>query len=288
MKSIFKVSLLAATVAFVAGCQQDEEKAPETPAVEQVASSNTAAEPSTTTESNTATKSVETEFKTADEKAAYAIGSSFATYLNASIEKPAELGINLDKTLLLKGIEDVFDGKGQLTEEEARAALEDLDKRVSDIMQKKATEKAAANKSAGDEYRAKFAKEEGVTTTESGLMYKVLKKGDGEKPKATDTVQVHYKGTLIDGTKFDSSYDRKEPATFPLDRVISGWTEGVQLMSVGSKYEFVIPPQLAYGEQDTPTIPANSTLVFEVELLKVEKPAKQAEQKAESKASQTK
>lgn len=269
MKSIFKVSLLAATVALAAGCQQPT--APVAEQTEAAAVDNQVATDEAKSEKATLT------LKTDNEKAAYAIGSSFATYLNASIEKPAALGIQLDKTLLLKGIEDVFDGKGQLTEEEARAALEDLDKRVSDIMQKKVTEKAAANKSAGDEYRAKFAKEEGVTTTESGLMYKVLKKGDGEKPKATDTVQVHYKGTLIDGTKFDSSYDRKEPATFPLDRVISGWTEGVQLMSVGSKYEFVIPPQLAYGEQDTPTIPVNSTLVFEVELLKIEKPAEKKE-----------
>ncbi|MEF1308336.1 FKBP-type peptidyl-prolyl cis-trans isomerase, partial [Vibrio owensii] len=113
-------------------------------------------------------------------------------------------------------------------------------------------------------------KQEGVVKTDSGLLYQVETPAEGEKPKDTDTVQVHYKGTLIDGTQFDSSYDRGEPATFPLNRVIPGWTEGVQLMPVGSKFKFVIPPELAYGDQDTPSIPANSTLVFEVELLKIE------------------
>jgi len=260
MKSIFKVSLLAATVALAVGCQKEEEpKATTDPAAEQTeqASADTTA----------------TEFKTEDDKAAYAIGVSFANYLSTSIEKPGELGIKLDKALVLQGIEDVFAGKPQMNEQDTRTALEGLDKRVAETMKKQADEKSAANKKAGDEYRAEFAKQDGVKTTESGLMFKELKPGTGDKPKATDTVQVHYKGTLIDGTQFDSSYDRGEPATFPLNRVIPGWTEGVQLMPVGSKFEFVIPPELAYGEQDTPTIPANSTLVFEVELLKVEKPA---------------
>ncbi|EKO3989065.1 FKBP-type peptidyl-prolyl cis-trans isomerase, partial [Vibrio fluvialis] len=117
----------------------------------------------------------------------------------------------------------------------------------------------------------------GVKKTSTGLLYQVLTPAQGDSPKDTDTVQVHYKGTLTDGTQFDSSYDRGEPATFPLNRVIPGWTEGVQLMQVGSKYKFVIPPELAYGEQDTPTIPANSTLVFEVELLKIDNGDKAAQ-----------
>ena len=128
-----------------------------------------------------------------------------------------------------------------------------------------------------EEYRAKFAKEAGVVTTKSGLMYKVEKEGTGAKPAATDTVEVQYKGMLTDGTVFDSSYQRNQPATFPLNQVIPGWTEGVQLMPVGSKFEFVIPPQLAYGAQANPSIPANSTLVFQVELLSI-KGAKQAQQ----------
>ncbi|MEZ9746531.1 FKBP-type peptidyl-prolyl cis-trans isomerase [Vibrio splendidus] len=250
MKSVLKVSLLAATVMLAVGCQKEEPKA-EAPQVEEA-------------------KVAAVNFKTEDDKAAYAIGVSFANYLSTSIDKPSELGINLDKDMVLQGIEDVFAEKAALNEEETRAALEALDKRVAETMQAQAAEKSAEVKKAGDDFRAEFAKTEGVKQTESGLLYQVMTAGEGASPKDTDTVQVHYKGTLTDGTQFDSSYDRGEPATFPLNRVIPGWTEGVQLMQVGSKYKFVIPPELAYGEQDTPTIPANSTLVFEVELLKID------------------
>ncbi|SEG72841.1 FKBP-type peptidyl-prolyl cis-trans isomerase [Vibrio hangzhouensis] len=261
MKSLFKVSLLAATVMLAVGCQKEEPKT-EPAAQEQVQAETGKA----------------VHFKTEDDKAAYAIGVSFANYLSTSIEKPAEFGIELKKELVLKGIEQAFAGQAELTEEEIRAALEGLDKRVAESMQKQATEKAAAALKAGDEFRAEFEKQDGVTKTESGLLYLVETEGTGQQPKETDTVEVHYKGTLIDGTQFDSSYDRGQPAAFPLNRVIPGWTEGVQLMKVGSKYKFVIPPELAYGEQDTPTIPANSTLVFEVELLKIEGDDAQAAQ----------
>lgn len=255
MKSIFKVSLLAATVALAAGCQKEDETKVETAAaVEQV---------QTETGKTVA-------FKTEDDKAAYAIGVSFANYLSTSLDKPSEIGITLNKDLVLKGIEHVFAGSAELNEEETRAALEALDKRVAATMQEQAAEKSAEAKKAGDDFRVEFEKQDGVKKTDTGLLYQVMTPAEGEQPKDTDTVQVHYKGTLIDGTQFDSSYDRGEPATFPLNRVISGWTEGVQLMPVGSKFKFVIPPELAYGEQDTPTIPANSTLVFEVELLKID------------------
>ncbi|WP_428775733.1 FKBP-type peptidyl-prolyl cis-trans isomerase [Vibrio sp.] len=254
MKSMFKVSLLAATVLLAVGCQKEEE--PKAEAAEQVQAETQAVN-----------------FNSEDDKAAYAIGVSFANYLTTSIEKPSEFGINLTKEMVLKGISDSFAGTPALDEEQTRVALEDLDKRVAETMQKQAAEKAAAAKKTGDDFRAEFEKQEGVKKTESGLLYQVMTPAEGEMPKATDTVQVHYKGTLVDGTQFDSSYDRGEPATFPLDRVIPGWTEGVQLMPVGSKFKFVIPPELAYGEQDTPTIPANSTLVFEVELLKIESSA---------------
>lgn len=250
MKSVLKVSLLAATVMLAVGCQKEEPKA-EAPQVEEV-------------------KVEAVNFKTEDDKAAYAIGVSFANYLSTSIDKPSELGINLDKEMVLQGIEDVFAGNTALNEEETRAALESLDQRVAETMQAQAAEKSAETKKAGEDYRAEFEKTEGVQKTDTGLLYQVMTAAEGESPKDTDTVQVHYKGTLTDGTQFDSSYDRGEPATFPLNRVIPGWTEGVQLMQVGSKYKFVIPPELAYGEQDTPTIPANSTLVFEVELLKID------------------
>ncbi|MDC0612301.1 FKBP-type peptidyl-prolyl cis-trans isomerase [Vibrio sp.] len=252
MKSLFKVSLLAATVMLAVGCQKED-----------------AAETSKTDTPAAQTETKQMTFKSEDEKAAYAIGVSFANYLNTSLDKPKEMGIELDKKMVLAGIEDAFADKSGLSEEEAHKALEGFDKRLNDVAAKKAKEKADADKKAGDDFRAKFEKEDGVKKTESGLLYKELTPGTGKSPKATDTVEVQYKGTLIDGTKFDSSYDRGKPATFPLNRVIPGWTEGVQLMKEGAKYEFVIPPELAYGDQATPTIPANSTLVFEVELIKV-------------------
>ena len=260
MKPFFKVSLLAATVMLAVGCQKEE--APKTEATPQAQTEQAKPE---------AEASKLEQFKSDDDKAAYAIGVSFANYLATSLEKPSEIGIELKKELVLQGIQDVFNEKAALTEEETRKVLEELDQRVATKMQEQAAEKAAATQKAGDDFRAAFEKEEGVQKTESGLLYQVLNSAEGEKPAETDTVEVHYVGTLIDGTKFDSSYDRNQTATFPLNRVIPGWTEGVQLMPVGSKFKFVIPPELAYGTQDTPTIPANSTLVFEVELVSIDK-----------------
>jgi FKBP-type peptidyl-prolyl cis-trans isomerase FkpA len=130
---------------------------------------------------------------------------------------------------------------------------------------------ADPNSEKGEAFLKENSTKEGVKTTASGLQYKVLKEGTGKSPKATDTVEVHYKGTLLDGTEFDSSIKRGQPATFPLNRVIPGWTEGVQLMKEGAKYQFTIPSKLAYGERGTPggPIPPNSTLIFEVELLSI-------------------
>lgn len=131
---------------------------------------------------------------------------------------------------------------------------------------------AQDNKAAGEAYLDGNKKKEGVKVTASGLQYEVLKAGSGKQPKATDTVVVHYRGTLIDGTEFDSSYKRGQPIDFPLNRVIPGWTEGVQLMQEGAKYRFVIPSDLAYGPRGTPGGPIgpDATLIFEVELLKVQ------------------
>ena len=130
---------------------------------------------------------------------------------------------------------------------------------------------AAENLEAGRAFLAENAEDPEVVTTDSGLQYKVLQEGTGEQhPKATDKVTVHYHGTLIDGRVFDSSVDRGEPASFPLNRVIPGWTEGVQLMNVGSKYRFYIPYNLAYGENGTGSIPPFSTLIFDVELISIE------------------
>ncbi|MDP2544419.1 FKBP-type peptidyl-prolyl cis-trans isomerase [Photobacterium damselae subsp. piscicida] len=282
MKPVLKMSVLAATIFLAVGCQ-DENKADTKPAepvkAEQTVSAAAPAE-----------KATAVEFKTEDQKAAYAIGASLAQYLAANLDQQQELGIKLNCKDVLAGVEDVFADKSRLTPEQTQQALQELDKRVSEIVQQKAKQESEQNLKAGTEFREKFAKEQGVVTTKSGLMYKIEKEGTGPKPVATDTVEVHYKGTLIDDTEFDSSYKRNQTATFPLNQVIPGWTEGVQLMPVGSKFEFVIPPQLAYGSQANPSIPANSTLVFQVELVgikgKTEKPATEAAKEVTKAASQ--
>ena len=263
MKPVLKMSVLAATILLAVGCQDEKsaETKPAEPAkVEQVAAEATAAT-----------------FSSEDEKAAYAIGASLAQYLAANLDQQKELGLELDRDMVLAGVSDVFAGNSRLTPEETQQALQDLDKRVSDIVMEKAKAEAEKNIKAGEEYRAEFEQKEGVVKTESGLLYHIDTQAEGEKPQATDTVKVHYKGMLTDGTEFDSSYKRNQPATFPLNQVIPGWTEGVQLMPVGSKFTFVIPPELAYGSQANPSIPANSTLVFEVELLEIVKAEEPAE-----------
>ncbi len=151
---------------------------------------------------------------------------------------------------------------------------EDLNKAMMAYQQeaqKKVELENQTKANAGKTFLAENAKKPGVVTTSSGLQYQVLKEGTGKQPTATSEVTVHYEGKLIDGTVFDSSIARKEPVTFALNQVIPGWTEGVQLMKEGAKYRFVIPAELAYGAQETGSIPANSTLVFEVELIKVVK-----------------
>ncbi|QDU80243.1 FKBP-type 22 kDa peptidyl-prolyl cis-trans isomerase [Polystyrenella longa] len=196
------------------------------------------------------------ELKTLEDKAAYGIGYSIGKNL-------AEGGMTFDLTMFAKGVKDAFDkAEPPISETEIREA-------VTTYQVQKIEMAAEENKKAGEAFLAKNAKRKEVTTTESGLQYEVLKKGAGESPKATDKVKVHYHGTLTDGTVFDSSVDRGEPISFPLDGVIQGWTEGVQLMNVGSKFKFVIPGDLAYGENPRPGGPIgpNETLVFEVELL---------------------
>ena len=169
----------------------------------------------------------------------------------------------LDYDLLIKGLQENTAGEAQLTAEEARGAVQDYQRRIEG-------EKTAAAKEAGKAYLDENAKRDGVQVTDSGLQYEVLTEGDGEKPGIDDTVKVHYVGTLEDGTEFDSSVARGEPAEFPLKGVIPGWTEGLQLMSVGSKYRFVIPSDIAYGDRGAgPKIGPGATLIFDVELLEI-------------------
>ncbi len=207
------------------------------------------------------------------DKISYAIGTQIGNSL-----KSQEIEINLD--LLILGIKHVLDGKElAMSPEQIRETMMAFQKTMQEKMQKqraemqqKQMEEAEANLATGKIFLEANAKAEGVKTLDSGLQYKVIKEGTGNKPTAMDKVKVHYKGTLINGTEFDSSYKRGEPAEFMLNGVIKGWTEGLQLMTKGSKYQFFIPPDLAYGAQPRPTIPGNSVLIFEVELLEIVKP----------------
>ena len=199
------------------------------------------------------------------QKTSYAIGLDIATSLKRQ-------EFEVDAKALTAGIADGFAGKPALTEEEMKAALMDLQKSAMAKAEEKQKAAAEKNLKAGEAFLAANAKKEGVKTTASGLQYKVLKSGSGPSPKSTDTVKVQYEGKLIDGTVFDSSIERGEPAVFPLDHVIPGWTEALQLMKVGSKYQLFIPAKLAYGEHGPGPIGPNSTLIFEVELLSIEKP----------------
>ena len=170
----------------------------------------------------------------------------------------------VDYQILLQGIIAQHQGKDTLMD------VSEAGRVLSEYQQKMNEQKFADAKSKGEAFLASNAGLEGVTVTESGLQYSVVTEAEGAKPKATDSVTVHYRGTLLDGTEFDSSYSRGEPATFPLNGVIPGWTEGVQLMSIGNKFKFVIPYQLAYGERGAGnSIGPFETLIFEVELLKI-------------------
>lgn len=202
-------------------------------------------------------------------KLSYAIGMDIGSSLKS-------LSTEFDRATLIAAINDRLDGKElKLTEEDAGKVKQTFFKQQAEKRAKEQAEKAAKNKEEGEKFLAENAKKPGVTVTASGLQYEVMQAAEGPKPKASDDVKVHYRGTLLDGTEFDSSYKRGEPITFPLSGVIRGWTEGVQLMNVGSKFRFYIPADLAYGERGAgATIAPNSTLIFEVELLGIEDPSK--------------
>ena len=248
MRKTIKLSLIAASVLALTACNQEAKK-------EQQA---------------------EVKLETEAQQQAYGIGASVGNFLNQDLADKKELGIELDEALLKRGFEDALAGNAKLDDEKIREVLTALDQSMRTKQEEKAKVEAEKSKAEGEKFLAENAKKEGVTVTESGLQYEVITEGEGEKPVATDVVKVHYKGTLLDGTEFDSSYSRNKPTTFPLNRVIPGWTEGLQLMPVGSKYKFTIPSELAYGERDLGKIPANSTLVFEVELLEIQDEEKAA------------
>ncbi|CAI8203062.1 MAG: FKBP-type 22 kDa peptidyl-prolyl cis-trans isomerase [Glaciecola sp. HTCC2999] len=218
---------------------------------------------------STTTATSAAELDTPISRQSYSIGASMGSFALNRQEQLEGLDMALDMEIVRKGFNDALNGEPAMSMEEMQTIIRNSDQEVRAKQEAMAKQDAEKNIAAGQAYLVQNAEKEGVTVTESGLQYEVMVEGTGAKPAATDIVKVHYKGTLIDGTEFDSSYSRGEPAEFPLNRVIPGWTEGVQLMSEGSKFKFVIPAELAYGERATGSITPNSTLIFEVELLDI-------------------
>jgi FKBP-type peptidyl-prolyl cis-trans isomerase FklB len=256
--TVTAAGLLLASLSFA---QQSSAPSTNQPA----ASGTTAAPKAQTTHSATTAKKTPAPLvlNTEQEKASYAIGMNIGKNLADNMKKQ---DVDVSKDLLLRGLKDGLNGsKPLMTDEEAQTVLASFQKHVHE-------EKVAKNTSAGDAFLAENKAKPGVVTLPSGLQYKVITPGNGPKPTINDAVICNYKGTLIDGTEFDSSYKRGKPATIPVGRVIKGWTEALQLMPVGSTWQLFIPPSLAYGEEGTPNggpIGPAETLVFEVQLLSI-------------------
>ena len=210
-----------------------------------------------------ASLSLKSQEMTEDEKISYALGADVGGAFKG-------MGLNIKAETFTQGVIDAMNDQVKFSQEELQAIFNIVNQKV----QEKQNNAMASEKEKGAKLLAENKKQPGVIETPSGLQYKVVKMGDGPKPTATDKVKVHYHGTLIDGTVFDSSVERGEPITFPLNGVIRGWTEGVQLMPVGSKFIFYIPSELAYGDRGAgQIIKGGATLIFEVELLEIN-PAK--------------
>ena len=201
---------------------------------------------------------------TLKEKISYIIGRDMAANF-------AKQGIEIEANQLLAGLQDALAGKpSQLSAEETQKAMMQLQEEMEQKFQEKAGKQGEANKKEGLEFLAANKNKEGVNTLSSGLQYEILREGTGKTPGRTDQVTTHYKGTLIDGTVFDSSYERGQPATFPVNGVIAGWTQALMLMKEGAKWRLYIPSDLAYGAQGAGAdIGPNATLIFDVELLQV-------------------
>jgi FKBP-type peptidyl-prolyl cis-trans isomerase len=205
-------------------------------------------------------------FKDDQDKVSYSMGVDMGRNLHQQT-------IDVNPDVLVQGIKDgIAGGPTKMTDDEMKATMQAFITTMKTKMQAKQAAMGADNKTKGEAYLAENAKKDGWKTTPSGLQYKVVTTGTGDKPKATDTVVTQYRGTTIDGTEFDSSYKRNEPAEFPVNAVIPGWTEALQMMPVGSKWQLVIPAGLAYGENAPPQIGPNSVLRFDVELVAIKKP----------------
>ncbi|BAE75566.1 FKBP-type peptidyl-prolyl cis-trans isomerase FkpA precursor [Sodalis glossinidius str. 'morsitans'] len=272
MKSLIKVSLLASTMAFAFNTSN---------------ALAADAAPSATPLATAAPASVTSDkFKSSEDQAAYALGASLGRYMDNSLKEQEKLGIKLSKDQLITGVQDAFANSSKLSDQEIEATLQSFEARVKQAAQTKMEQEAKDNAAKGDKYRVDYVNEKGVKKTANGVLYKVDKAGTGNAPTDSDTVVVNYKGTLVDGTEFDNSYKRGEPLSFRLDGVIPGWTEGLKHIKKGGKIQLVIPPEQAYGKTSVPGIPANSTLVFDVELLDI-KPAPAAPAAGDADAGQS-
>ena len=268
MTQFLRKTLIAAAVAAaitVVGSASAADPKPATPAAAKpvaAAPAAAAAKPAVDT------AAIDAKFK-GDKKAEYSymVGMDVGRGLGSIKEE-------IDMTVVIQALQATIKGdKTTLTEQEALSVRQEFMQKLQARQAAKTKEDAEKNQKEGDDFLAKNKSKSGVKSTASGLQYEVVKAGNGPKPKATDTVKVDYTGTKIDGTKFDSSVDRGQPATFPLNGVIPGWTEGMQLMPVGSEYKFYIPAKLAYGERGPGTIGPNATLIFDVKLISIEPPA---------------
>jgi FKBP-type peptidyl-prolyl cis-trans isomerase FklB len=238
--------------------------AQQTPAASSQTTPPAKAKQSTTThKSTTAAKPAPLQLVTDKDKQSYAIGLNVGKSLRRD-------SVDVEPKILLQGIEDALgDGTLLLTDDQIKTVMTDLASQVRQRQEEKRVALAESNKKEGAAFLAANATKEGVVTLPSGLQYKVLVAGTGPKPTATDSVVCNYRGTLLDNTEFDSSYKRGQPMTITVDRVIKGWTEALQLMPVGSKWQLFIPPDLAYGDRGQGPGGPNATLIFEVELLSI-------------------
>lgn len=204
-------------------------------------------------------------FKSKEEKTSYTLGMQYGKSLKQN-------DVNVDYDAFVRGLKDAATGKTLLTEEQAREVYMAFTQELRSKAMEKQKVEGEKNKKAGEAFLAENKTKEGVQTTASGLQYKIETKGTGKVPTASDTVVCHYRGSLIDGTEFDSSYKKGMPAEFGVQGVIKGWTEALLMMPVGSKWKLFIPAEMAYGERGRPNIPANSTLLFDIELVDIKAP----------------
>jgi len=286
MQRTLNTALLLAAAMMLAGDAYAQQTPASTPPA-----TTPAAPPATTPKApvkkvGTATKSAAAApaLTTRKQKFSYALGMNIGTGYKQGLDKQ---GVEFDPALVAAGVKDaLLGGKTRLTQEQAQAVLTEVKTEVGKRLQEQAKAAGAKNKVDGEAFLTANKTKEGVVTLPSGLQYKILTEGKGPKPAASDSVVCNYRGTLVNGTEFDSSYKRGQPATFGVSQVIKGWTEALQLMPVGSKWQLFIPSNLAYGERGPGEIGPDSTLIFEVELMSIVDKSK--EEKKDDKSSEEK